>query len=146
MELPTREAALCIIRRGATFLVAEIRNDERSEVLHRPPGGGVEPGETPEQAVRRELEEELRITLEEVTPLGFVNHTWFCDGREVNERAWLFLADASIDARLNRGECPTLMEADGQCLPTFWRSLEAGSSLPEICPSALPEVLAPIFS
>jgi 8-oxo-dGTP diphosphatase len=35
------------------------------------PGGGIEHGEQPEQAMRRELQEELKLTVGAVTELGF---------------------------------------------------------------------------
>ena len=142
MEIETRQAALCLIRHGNAFLVAEIHDPKTNVVLHRPPGGGVEEGETPEQAVRRELREELGIALTNVLELGAVDHVWFWNGREVRERAWLFLASSSDDARLSRGECPELVEADGQRIKTVWRRMEESlASLPPLCPSRIPELL-----
>ena len=142
MELETRQAALCLIWRGNAFLVAEIQDPQTNLVLHRPPGGGIEEGETPEQALRRELREELRITLTAVLEVGTVDHVWFWNGREVRERAWLFRASSSDDARLSRGECPHLIEADGQCIKTVWRPIEENiASLPPLCPSQILEFL-----
>jgi hypothetical protein len=67
---------------------------------------------------------------------------WFWNGREVRERAWLFLARSSDDARLNRGECPELVEADGQRIQTVWRPIgENIASLPPLCPSRIVEFL-----
>jgi 8-oxo-dGTP pyrophosphatase MutT (NUDIX family) len=142
VEVETRQAALCLIQHCSAFLVAEIQDPQTNLVLHRPPGGGVEEGETPEQAVRRELREELGITLTAVLQLGTVDHVWFWNGREVRERAWLFLASSSDDARLSRGECPELVEADGQRIRTVWRPIEENiASLPPLCPSRIAEFL-----
>ena len=63
MRIQIRQAALCILRRDHTFLVAEVRDPHTGLIYHRPPGGGLEPNESPEQAVRREIQEELGITL-----------------------------------------------------------------------------------
>jgi ADP-ribose pyrophosphatase YjhB (NUDIX family) len=142
VEFETRQAALCLIRRGNTFLVAELEDPETGAVLHRPPGGGIEEGESPEQAVRRELREELGIRLAAIQELGTVDHMWFWKGREIRERAWLFLASSRNDARLSRGESPELVEADGERAKTFWRPIEdTGVTLPPLCPSAITEFL-----
>ena len=142
MEIETRQAALCVIRREDAFLVAEIKDPHTGTILHRPPGGGVEPDESPEEAVRRELREELGIILTTVRALGTIDHIWFWKGREVRERCWLFLAGASDDARLSRGECPELVEADGQRVRTLWRPIwGVGEAVPALCPSALSDFL-----
>ena len=102
----------------------------------------MEEGENPEQAVRRELLEELAINLTNLEPLCMVDHIWFWKGRKVQERAWLFLANSSDDPRLSRGETPDLHEANGQRVRTFWRSIHGSAqTLPPLCSSTLLELL-----
>lgn len=138
MQIETRQAALCIFRRNATFLVAEIVDPHSGAVLHRPPGGGIEAGETPEQAVRREVLEELGITLTHVQPIGYIDHVWQWKSRELHERAYIFLADPADDPRLHRGETIELIEADGQPSRTLWLSLDgAADRIPPVCPTLL---------
>jgi len=141
VEVEIREAALCLIRRQNAFLVAEIRDPETGTVLHRPPGGGVERGESPIDAVRRELYEELGVTLTAVRELGTLDHIWFWKGREIRERAWLFAASSTDDVRLTRGETPDGVEANGQRIKTIWRPIEDTKDLPPLCPPLLIDFL-----
>jgi 8-oxo-dGTP pyrophosphatase MutT (NUDIX family) len=124
------------------FLVAELIDPASGAVFHRPPGGGIEDGETAEQAVCRELQEELGITLSAVQELGAVDHTWHWKGREVRERAFIFLADEAGEPRLSNGEPPVITEADGDNHKTVWRPVqEPAEGLPPLCPSKLTEML-----
>jgi mutator protein MutT len=142
MQIKNRQAALCIFRRGDTFLVAENVDPHSGAVNHRPPGGGIEEGETPEQAVRREIMEELSITLTSVQLLGSIDHIWIWKSRELHERAYLFQASPADDPRMALGETIELIEADGLHSQTLWRSLHnTDSSLPPICPAGLLDFL-----
>jgi 8-oxo-dGTP pyrophosphatase MutT (NUDIX family) len=143
MEIETRQAALCVFRRDRLFLVVEIRDPLSGAVLHRPPGGGIDESENPEEAVRRELYEELGITLTRLAFLGKVDHIWSWKRREVRETAWLFLGNSSDDERLSRGDAPDLVEASAERFKTLWRSIDADAEvLPALCPPNLVEFLA----
>lgn len=124
-----RQAALCVIFKGDAFLVAELTDPVTGAVLHRPPGGGLEPGESPEEAVRREVHEELGLTLTRAELLGAVDHVWQWNGRDLRERAWLFKGWADSPPPLE------LVEADGSRFPLRWRSLKQTD--PPLVPAAL---------
>lgn len=62
--------------KGARVLVAKRRTGDMLGGLWEFPGGCVESGETPEEALHRELREELAIEVNSLTPLVTVRHTY----------------------------------------------------------------------
>ncbi len=65
------------------------------------PKGGIEKGETPEQAAAREIEEEVGLTgLELVAPLGFTEHEFEHRGAPCRKRVDWFLFRAASEAGL----------------------------------------------
>ena len=79
---PRHEGALVAVRVGARLLL--VRSSYRRE--WNLPGGGVRAGETPLEAARRELREEVRLDAPALDPIGEVSGTW--DGRR--DRVHLF--------------------------------------------------------
>ena len=98
--------------------------DERSPYFYLP-GGRVQMGETAEQAVLRELAEELRITARIVRPL-WLNQGFFqedVDGLHYHELCLYFLVDVSHTDLLRRGDRFSLPE--GKHRHTFqWLACE----------------------
>lgn len=85
--------------------------DERSPYYYLP-GGRVQLGETAEQAVLRELAEELRITARIVRPL-WLNQGFFredVDGLQYHELCLYFLVDIADTSLLARGDRFSLPE------------------------------------
>ncbi|MFN8536181.1 MAG: NUDIX domain-containing protein [Thermomicrobiales bacterium] len=81
-QLPKREGALAILVNEAGQILLQLRDDDPTipyPATWGLPGGGIEPGETSELAVRRELIEEIAFVAGDlaelgrfVTPEGFV--------------------------------------------------------------------------
>ncbi len=85
--------------------------DERSPYYYLP-GGRVRMGETAEQAVIREMEEELNITPDIVRPL-WLDQAFFTedvDHLNYHEICIYFLMDISRTGLLKKGECFSLTE------------------------------------
>ena len=70
------EAVLGIISRGGRYLIQKRPNKGLLAGLWEFPGGKVEPGETKEQALRREVREELGVELEKARFLLKVKHAY----------------------------------------------------------------------
>ena len=71
-------AACALIDADARVLIAKRPEGKSMAGLWEFPGGKVEPGETPEQAVIRELAEELSLNVTEpcLAPLTFASHDY----------------------------------------------------------------------
>lgn len=68
--------AAVIERSDRRLLIGQRRRGDTSPLKWEFPGGKVEKGETPEDALARELKEELGATLERCIPIGRVVHKY----------------------------------------------------------------------
>lgn len=68
--------AAVIERNDRRLLIGQRRRGDTSPLKWEFPGGKVEKGETPEDALARELKEELGATLQRCTPIGRVVHKY----------------------------------------------------------------------
>lgn len=61
-----------------------------------PVGGGLEPGETPEEAATRETREETGLVISDPGPTVFTRRfTWDFEGEEYDQEEWYFLVHTS---------------------------------------------------
>jgi len=84
--LPPRRGVVAVIMRGEQFLVIRRSQHVRAPGMHCFPGGTIEPGEAEDEAVRRELMEELalvaapqRLLWRSITPWGVELAWWLTE-------------------------------------------------------------------
>lgn len=130
--------ALILHPRTQAILVNEFQ-DASGRVLHRPLGGGIEFGETAEQALRRELAEELRADIEVGEQLTVVENIFTFN--DVPGHEWIVLLRAQLmdDRLLQQGPFPIL---DAPQDVAVWRPVPAPTGSPPLVPAAIATDLA----
>lgn len=73
---PAKRVVAALILRGDTILCCQRTKYQALALKWEFPGGKIEPGEKPEQALRRELEEELGILAEIGRQVTELHHTY----------------------------------------------------------------------
>ncbi len=120
MNQPQRKGAIGVVCRGDRMLVIQRSVHVRAGGKICFPGGSVEPGESIEQAVIRELWEELGI---DVTP---VKELWQCTIRSGTRLHW-WLVDLAHDA---------VFRPDPSEVGTYaWLTVSQIKRLPQLLPS-----------
>lgn len=89
--------AAVIERSDRRLLIGQRRRGDTSPLKWEFPGGKVEQGETPEDALARELTEELGATLQKCVPIGRVVHKY---AEAADQLEILFFAAAISDSEL----------------------------------------------
>lgn len=136
-----RPIAIAAIRRadGALLVTSAVEpgtaETATPRTLVRPPGGGIDPGETAADAVIRELREELGLEVTGVRPLGELKHRLPFAGRELHEHVHVFAAEMGADATL-----PSTTDAGH---PVWWLTPERfHDAALEIVPAGLIALIA----
>jgi len=124
-----RPLALAVIRRGDAILVFEVVDEVKGVTGYRPPGGTIEFGERSEDAVIREIREELSAELTDLRPLGTLENIFRFRGEASHEIIVVYqgrLADATFYER----ETIDGVEANGERLSCSWRLRSARAPVP----------------
>ncbi|MCH1882926.1 NUDIX domain-containing protein [Agrococcus sp. ARC_14] len=141
--MSARPIAIAVIRRahGALLVTSAVEPGTAEagspRTLVRPPGGGIEQGETAGDAAVRELQEELGVEITGVRPLGAIEHRIRFAGRELHELVHVVAAEMGADASL-----PSTTDAGH---PVWWLPVDRfdDPSL-ELVPAGLVALLADV--
>jgi ADP-ribose pyrophosphatase YjhB (NUDIX family) len=117
-----RTVVLCVLRREDSVLVCRDVDRVSGQRWHRPPGGGVEFGERAEQALRREIREELGTEIADPRLLGVIENLFVFEGREGHEIVFVYAATAA-DPGLYAAEEIGITESDGTRHEAVWLPL-----------------------
>ncbi len=94
-----RPIAICVFQNGDRILVARAFDSVKQQEFCRPLGGAIEFGERAEEAIGREVVEELGTEATELELLGVIENTFMHEGRPGHEIVFVFtgrLGDAAL--------------------------------------------------
>jgi len=136
-----RAKIVCLLRNADRILLLHITDPYDGREFLIPPGGGVEFGETLEQAVVREIAEEVGIRIVSPRRLGMFENIFRYNGRPEHELVFVYEAECS-DRELCAKQEITITESNGNLFAARWythsESLATGLSL---FPEGLRELL-----
>jgi 8-oxo-dGTP pyrophosphatase MutT (NUDIX family) len=136
-----RPIALCIFRNNDRILVFEGHDPVKGETFYRPLGGGIEFGERSEDAVRRELKEELNVDIADLKYLGMLENLFTFNGNSYHEVVLIY--DGTLtESGLYEQALLLGKEANGDDIRATWKGMqefESGKSI--LYPNGLLELL-----
>jgi 8-oxo-dGTP pyrophosphatase MutT (NUDIX family) len=117
-----RPLALGIFRRGSELLVFEGHNSAVGETFYRPLGGAIKFGEYGDQALTREMHEELGAELKNLRYLGLSENIFTYDG-QVGHEIVLVYEGEFVDEAIYDRDVMTAHEEDGSPFKVVWKPL-----------------------
>ncbi|RNA69915.1 NUDIX hydrolase [Alteribacter keqinensis] len=122
-ENEIRTLAVCVFSNNGSILVAEGYDYVKNEYFYRPVGGGIDHGEKSEDAVVREVKEELGTSVKGVTYLGTIENIFTFNGKKGHEIVQVYDA-AFTDPAYYDKESFEGVESNGEMFKLLWISIE----------------------
>ncbi len=135
-----RVISICIFENNQKILVFEAFDSVKETMFYRPLGGGVEPGETTQETLKREIREELSLEMTDPNLLGVVENIFIHEGNQGHEIVFVYDAQF-VDKKVYDLPELTVHEDNGEVLRAVWRSLDSFNECHRLVPEKLGKLL-----
>jgi len=139
-----RALAICVFSNNGRILAAEGYDSVKKQTFYRPLGGMIEFGEPAEEALRREIGEEIAAEIASPRLQGVTENIFVYEGEPGHEIVFVFDAEF-VDRSLYERE---VIEGDefGQRFKAVWKKLGEFSAETPLYPDGLLELLQQKFA
>ncbi len=134
-----RVIVICIFRHGDKILVFEQFDRSKGTPYYRPLGGGVEFGETTEQALKREIKEEIGEEITDLNLMTVLESLFSVDGKPGHEIVYVY-DGRFIDESAYRRDSFAVRE-ETETIKASWRRLDFFNDYHRLVPEALVPLL-----
>lgn len=135
-----RPIAICVFQHQDKILVFEEYDFVKEETFYRPLGGGIEFGETSEEAIRREMMEEMNVEVTNLKYLGTLENIFVFNGKTGHEIVQVYDGRLVNSGMYEQAEMSAL-ETDGNQMRVLWKRLDEFSPESPLYPDGLLEML-----
>lgn len=113
-----------------------VGSSENPDGFHRLIGGGIEFGELAEEALRREVREELGTDVHDVQQIGVLQNIFHFNGEPGHEVVFVFTAQSSSPLTV-----PGIYADNGVPMPVVWRSVADDAEQVPLYPQGAAEMV-----
>jgi 8-oxo-dGTP pyrophosphatase MutT (NUDIX family) len=135
-----RPIAICVFQHQDKILVFEEYDFVKKQTFYRPLGGGIEFGETSEEAIRREMMEEMNVEVTNLKYLGTLENIFVFNGKTGHEIVQVYDGRLANSGMYEQAEMSAL-ETDGNQMRVLWKRLDEFSPESPLYPDGLLEML-----
>ncbi len=136
-----RVISICLFRRGDAILVFDGFDTVKGSWYYRPLGGGLFPGETAQEALHREIREELSQEITGLHCLGVLESIFECDGQPSHEIVFVYDGEF-VDMSLYAREALAAYEDNGAVFRATWRPMTSFDDHHRLVPEGLADLVA----
>ena len=137
-----RPLAICVFLNNDRILVAEGYDPLKQQTFYRPLGGGIEFGEYGEQAIHRELMEEIGAEVTDLKYLGMLENIYVFNGTPGHEIVMVYDGVLKESGLYEQAEVEGIEAEIDESFKAVWKSLdEFGDGKSILYPNGLLELL-----
>lgn len=118
-----RVIAICVPLDGSRIFVFEGYDSVKDQTFYRPLGGAVEFGETSEQAVQREMREEINAEIINLRYLQTLENTFILNGQPGHEVIFVYHGDFA-DRSFYEQDTVIGLEDNGDEFKALWKAID----------------------